>query len=129
MRQEIGGNKNHSTFNPYIGATASSPVIGRGNNTDGGGVIYFNQPTYTHSETHLQNEGDWISLGTMVQLDTVVSSMSIDTFDEMVWLGYSNVCIMEIYICTKKCTLNWREREREKKHIYSLIICVCVCFS
>jgi len=33
---------------------------------------------------------EWLNLGTMVQLDTPVCSLSVDPFDELLWLGHAN---------------------------------------
>ncbi len=46
----------------------------------------------------LDPNSEWISLGRMVQLeDSPICALSIDPFDEMVWLGHANVCI---WLCT-----------------------------
>ena len=42
---------------------------------------------------------EWLNLGTMVQLDTPVCSLSVDPFDELLWLGHANVCLPFFFCC------------------------------
>jgi hypothetical protein len=53
-----------------------------------GGLMYFNTPT-TYSP---QNEGDWLSIGSITQIEGPVCGLCIDNYDEMIWLGHENVC-------------------------------------